>query len=156
MAYVAVVGSDAGPRALEGQLEQAREVGRLLAAARAIVVCGGLGGVMEAVSEGVAEAGGISVGLLPGRKRADANASLSIALPTGLGEARNWLVVCASDVVIAIGGGYGTLSEIALALRSGRHVVGLGTWAIAEDDALMHAADGAADAVAQALRLADS
>jgi uncharacterized protein (TIGR00725 family) len=156
MAYVAVVGSDAGPRALEDQLEQAREVGRLLAAARAIVVCGGLGGVMEAVSEGVAEGGGRSVGLLPGRERTDANASLSIALPTGLGEARNWLVVCASDVVIAIGGGYGTLSEIALALRSGRHVVGLGTWAIADDDALMHIAESAADAVAQALRLADS
>jgi uncharacterized protein (TIGR00725 family) len=156
MPYVAVVGPDAGPRALEDLLEQAREVGRLLAAADAIVVCGGLGGVMEAVSEGVAERGGRSIGLLPGRERADANASLSIALPTGLGEARNWLVVSASDVVIAIGKGYGTLNEIALALRSGRHVVGLGTWAIADDDALMHVADGAADAVAQALRLADA
>jgi hypothetical protein len=155
MAYVAVVGPDAGPRALEDLLAQAREVGRLLAATGAIVVCGGLGGVMEAVSEGVAAGGGSSVGLLPGRDRTDANASLSIALATGLGEARNWLVVCASDVVIAIGGGYGTLSEVALALRSGRHVVGLGTWAIADDDALMHVADGAADAVAQALRLAD-
>jgi uncharacterized protein (TIGR00725 family) len=154
MAYVAVVGPDAGPRALEGLLEQAREVGRLLAAAGAIVVCGGLGGVMEAVSEGVAERGGTSVGVLPGRERSDANASLSIALPTGLGEARNWLVVCASDVVIAIGLGYGTLSEIALALRSGKHVVGLGTWAIADDDAPMHLADNAADAVAKALRLA--
>ncbi|HEY2182497.1 MAG TPA: TIGR00725 family protein [Solirubrobacteraceae bacterium] len=156
MAYVAVVGPDAGPRAFEDLLGQAREVGRLLAAAGAIVVCGGLGGAMEAVSEGVAEAGGSSVGLLPGRDRTDANASLSIALPTGLGEGRNWLVVCASDVVIAVGGGYGTLSEIALALRSGRDVVGLGTWAIANDNALMHVADSAADAVAQALRLADS
>jgi uncharacterized protein (TIGR00725 family) len=156
MAYVAVVGPDAGPRALEGLLEQAREVGRLLAAAGAIVVCGGLGGVMEAVSEGVAETGGSSIGLLPGRERTDANASLSIALPTGLGEGRNWLVVCASDVVIAIGVGYGTLSEIALALRSGRHVVGLRTWPIADDHALMHVAEDAADAVAQALRLAES
>jgi uncharacterized protein (TIGR00725 family) len=154
MTYVAVVGPDAGPRALEDLLEQAREVGRLLAAAGTIVVCGGLGGVMEAVSEGVGERGGSSIGLLPGRERMDANASLSIALPTGLGEARNWLVVCASDVVIAIGEGYGTLSEIALALRSGRHVVGLGTWAIADDDARMHIADDAADAVANALRLA--
>jgi uncharacterized protein (TIGR00725 family) len=155
MAYVAVVGPDAGPGALEDRLEQAREVGRLLAAAGAIVVCGGLGGVMQAVSEGVAERGGSSIGLLPGRKRSDANAFLSIALPTGLGEARNWLVVCASDVVIAIGQGYGTLSEIALALRSGRHVVGLGTWAIADDDAQIHVAGTAADAVAEALRLAD-
>lgn len=155
MTYVAVVGPDAGPRALDDLLEQAREVGHLLAAAGAVVVCGGLGGVMEAVSEGVAEAGGSSVGLLPGRDRTDANASLSIALPTGLGEARNWLVVCASDVVIAIGQGYGTLSEIALALRSGRHVVGLRTWAIADDNVLMHVAEGAADAVAQALQLAD-
>jgi uncharacterized protein (TIGR00725 family) len=156
MAYVAVIGPDAGPGALEDLVEQAREVGRLLAAAGAIVVCGGLGGVMEAVSEGVAEGGGTSIGLLPGRERADANASLSIALPTGLGEARNWLVVCASDVVIAIGEGYGTLSEIALALRAGRHVVGLGTWAIADDDARMHVAGRAADAVAEALRLADA
>src|SRR6185312_16072106 len=98
MAYVAVVGPDAGPRALEDLLEQAREVGRLLAAARATVVCGGLGGVMESVSEGVADGGGSSIGLLPGHDRTDANTSLSIALPTGLGEARNWLVVCASDV----------------------------------------------------------
>jgi uncharacterized protein (TIGR00725 family) len=154
MAYVAVVGPDAGPRSPEDLLEQAREVGRLLAAAGAIVVCGGLGGVMQAVSEGVAERGGSSIGMLPGRERTNANASLSIALSTGLGEARNWLVVCASDVVIAIGEGYGTLSEIALALRSGRHVVGLGTWAITDDDARMHIADDAADAVAKALRLA--
>lgn len=155
MAYVAVVGPDAGPRSPEDLLEQAREVGRLLADAGAIVVCGGLGGVMQAVSEGVAERGGSSVGMLPGRERTDANASLSIALPTGLGEARNWLVVCASDVVIAIGEGYGTLSEIALALRSGRHVVGLDTWTIADHDLQMHVAASPVDAVARALRLAD-
>jgi uncharacterized protein (TIGR00725 family) len=153
MLYVAVVGGgDVGQGDL---LEEAREVGCELAAAGAVVVCGGLGGVMEAVSEGVADRGGLSIGLLPGRERSAANTSLSIALPTGVGEARNWLVVSASDVVIAIGGGYGTLSEIALALRSGRHVVGLQTWPIAHDDSHMHAADGAADAVAKALRLAD-
>ena len=156
MLYVAVVGGGDGAQGCADLLEEARQVGRELAAAGAAVICGGLGGVMEAVSEGATDCGGLSVGLLPGHERSAANTSLSIALPTGLGEARNWLVVCASDVVIAIGGGYGTLSEIALALRSGRHVVGLQTWPVAQDDARMHVADGAADAVAKALGLADA
>ncbi|MEA2208986.1 MAG: hypothetical protein QOF54_1463 [Solirubrobacteraceae bacterium] len=154
MLYVGVVGPGAVDEQQSALCEDARAVGRALAEARAIVVCGGLGGVMAAVSEGVAERDGQCVGLLPGDDRSAANDSLSVALPTGAGEGRNWLIVCASDVVIAIGGGYGTLSEIALALRAGRHVVGLRTWPIAEQDALMHTARSASDAVTTALRLA--
>ncbi len=153
MTYVAVVGAsseeDAAPL-----LADARAIGAALADAGAVVVCGGLGGVMRGVCEGVAERGGISVGLLPGRERDAANPAVSVALATGLGEARNWLVVCASDVVIALGGGYGTLSEIALALRAGKPVVGLRTWELPGAAGALHVVAGAAEAVAAALELA--
>jgi uncharacterized protein (TIGR00725 family) len=108
----------------------AESVGRGLAARGAVVVCGGLGGAMQAACRGAKEAGGSTVGLLPGLDRRDANRYVDVAVPTGLGEARNALVVRAADALIAIGGGYGTLSEIALALRTGKRVVGLGTWEI--------------------------
>jgi uncharacterized protein (TIGR00725 family) len=85
---------------------------------------------MEAACRGAKEADGLTVGILPGCDRSAANPFVDVALPTGLGEARNALVVRAADVVIAIGGGYGTLSEIALALKAGKRVVGLGTWDI--------------------------
>ena len=85
---------------------------------------------MEAACRGAREAGGTTVGILPGLDRAAANPYVDVALPTGLGEARNALVVRAADVVIAVGGGYGTLSEIALALKAGKRVIGLGTWEI--------------------------
>jgi uncharacterized protein (TIGR00725 family) len=94
------------------------------------VVCGGLGGVMEAVCRGAREAGGTTIGILPGADRAAANPFVGVAIPSGLGEARNALVVRAADAVIAVGGGYGTLSEIALALKAGKPVVGIGTWDI--------------------------
>jgi uncharacterized protein (TIGR00725 family) len=107
----------------------AREVGRLLAERGAVVLCGGLGGVMEAASEGASAAGGTVVGILPGADRDAANGHLTVALATGLGQARNSVLVTAADAVIAIGGaGWGTLSEIALAKRIGRPVVGLETW----------------------------
>jgi uncharacterized protein (TIGR00725 family) len=93
-----------------------------------VLVCGGLGGVMEAACRGAKEAGGTTVGILPGSDRSDANPHVDVAVSTGLGEARNALVVRAADALIAIGGGYGTLSEVALALRAGKRVVGLGTW----------------------------
>ena len=108
----------------------AEDVGRRLAEAGAIVVCGGLGGVMEAACRGAQSAGGTTVGLLPGADRTEGNDHLTVALPTGLGEIRNPLVVRAADAVIAIAGEYGTLSEIAFALRTGRRVVGLRTWDI--------------------------
>src|SRR5581483_3976079 len=125
--YVAVVGPGEGAAAPD-QLEAAEEVGRLLAAAGAVVVCGGLGGAMEAACRGAKSAGGTTLGILPGRDRAGANRFVDLAVATGLGEARNALVVRAADALVAVGGGYGTLSEIALALKAGTPVVGLGTW----------------------------
>ena len=106
----------------------AEVVGRDLAAGGAVVVCGGLGGVMEAACRGAKEAGGTTVGLLPGSDRADANPFVDVAVPTGLGEARNALVARAADALVAVGGEFGTLSEIALALKLGTPVVGLDTW----------------------------
>jgi uncharacterized protein (TIGR00725 family) len=108
----------------------AEEVGRLLARRGAVVVCGGLGGVMEAACRGAAREGGTTVGVLPGLDRGAANPFVSVAVATGLGEARNALVVRAADALIAVGGAYGTLSEIALALKAGKPVIGLGTWEI--------------------------
>jgi uncharacterized protein (TIGR00725 family) len=125
--YVAVCGAS---EATESQMVAAREVGRLLAEAGAIVINGGLGGVSAAASEGAAAAGGLVVGLLPEAHRAGANNFLSVALPTGMGQGRNVLIVTASQSVIAIGGGWGTLSEIAIAKRLGRPVVTLDSWPI--------------------------
>jgi uncharacterized protein (TIGR00725 family) len=126
--YVAVVGAG---EASADELAAAEEVGRLLAAREAVLVCGGLGGVMEAACRGAKEGGGSTVGILPGRDRAAANRYVDVAIATGLGEARNALVVRAADVLIAVGGGYGTLSEIALALKGGTPVVGIGSWELA-------------------------
>lgn len=125
--YVAVIGTST-PTGEESAAAEA--VGRGLALAGARVVCGGRGGVMEAACRGAQEAGGLTIGLLPGLDRGEANPWVSVALPTGLGELRNGLIVRAAEVAIAIGGAYGTLSEIALALRGGRPVLGLGTWEI--------------------------
>ncbi len=125
-----------GPTAAESEeLAAAEAVGAELARFGAILVYGGLGGVMEAACRGAAAVGGLTVGLLPGEDREAANPSVSIAIPTGLGEARNALLIRAADAVVAIGGGWGTLSEIALALRAGKAVVGLNTWMPAHDDA---------------------
>jgi len=111
-------------------LEMAEEVGRLLAKNGFIVLTGGLGGVMEATSRGAFMEGGITVGILPTNKKEDANSFVKIPIPTGMGEMRNALIVRASDVLVAIGGEYGTLSEIALALKTGKKVIGLKTWKI--------------------------
>jgi uncharacterized protein (TIGR00725 family) len=128
----------------------AEAVGRLLAEAGAVVVCGGRGGVMEAACRGVADGGGVSVGILPGRSRRDANPYVTVAVATGLGEARNALVASAGDVLIAVGGAYGTLSEISLALAAGKPVVGLGSWDI---DGVVRV-DSPEEAVRRALELA--
>jgi uncharacterized protein (TIGR00725 family) len=106
----------------------AEEVGRRLAEAGATVVCGGLGGVMDAVARGARAGGGTVIGVLPGESRAGASEHLTVAIPTGMGEARNAIIARAADVVIAIGGEWGTLSEIALARKMGTPVVGLATW----------------------------
>lgn len=127
--YVSVVGSGEA----SGELyEKAREVGRLVAERGGTVVCGGRSGVMEAVARGAAEAGGTAIGVLPDEDRERANEYLSFSIATGTGHARNLAVVCSGDVVIAVGGEYGTLSEIGLALKVGRPVVALESWDLGE------------------------
>ena len=106
----------------------ALEVGRQIAKNGWTLICGGLGGVMEAAARGCAKEGGTTVGILPGLDASSANPYIRIPIPTGLGEARNALVVRASDALVAISGGYGTLSEIAFGLKTGKLVVGLHTW----------------------------
>jgi len=125
--YVAVCGAS---EATPSQLAAAREVGKLLAKEGAIVINGGYGGVTGAASEGAASEGGMVVGILPEVHRDGANPHLSVSIPTGLGQARNLVIVTAADSVIAIGAGWGTLSEIALARRLGRSVFALDTWDI--------------------------
>jgi uncharacterized protein (TIGR00725 family) len=126
--YVAVVG---GYDADDGALRLAEEVGRLLAQRGCVVVTGGRRGVAEAASRGAVLAGGTTVGILPGSRRDEANPYVTVAVPTGLGETRNALVVMGADAVIALPGSYGTLSEVAHALLSGTTVVGLGDgWSI--------------------------
>jgi uncharacterized protein (TIGR00725 family) len=125
-----------GPsRPRPGEAEAAEEVGRLLGAAGAVVVCGGMGGAMEAACRGAKAADGVTIGILPGDRRDEANQFVDFAIPTGLAEGRNALVVRAADAVVAVGGAYGTLSEIALALRAGIPVVGLDTWELARGGA---------------------
>jgi uncharacterized protein (TIGR00725 family) len=120
-------------------------------------VCGGLGGVMAAACRGAKAEGGTTVGILPGNDRSAGNAFLDVALATGLGEIRNTIVVRAADVLIAVAGEFGTLSEIAFALRTGTPVVGLSTWELAKEgrpvDAIVRA-NTAVDAVEAALALA--
>ncbi len=127
--YVAVVGS--GTAAGE-PYERAREVGKLVAERGAIVVCGGLSGVMEAAARGASEAGGTAIGILPDEDRRRQNEYLTYSLATGAGQARNLAVVCSGDVVVAVGGEYGTLSEIGLARKVGRPVVVLEGWDLGE------------------------
>jgi uncharacterized protein (TIGR00725 family) len=132
-------------------------VGAEIARRGAILVCGGLGGMMAAAAEGAKSKGGVTVGILPGDKSSDANPFIDIALPTGLGPVRNALIVRASDAVIAIGGGYGTLSEIAFALRLDVSVVGLQTWSLVRNEKIdqgIHVADTPKAAVAMAIQLA--
>jgi uncharacterized protein (TIGR00725 family) len=143
--YVAVVGAGGGVE--RGVLAVAEAVGAELARRGAVVVTGGLGGVMEAACRGARAAGGTTLGILPGDDRAAANPFVSVAVATGLGELRNGLVVRCADALVAVGGGYGTLSEVALALKAGKTVAGIGSWEI---DGVRRAGD-AAEAVALAL-----
>ncbi|WP_243719343.1 TIGR00725 family protein [Actinomadura sp. 7K534] len=136
----------------ERERGHARETGRLLARHGAVVVCGGLGGVMAAAAAGARAAGGTVVGVLPGTDRDAAGPDLTVALPTGLGQARNNVIVNAADAVIVIGGSWGTLSELALAMRAAVPVVQIGGWRVLDHDGrpapgIVHAAD-AAEAVA--------
>jgi uncharacterized protein (TIGR00725 family) len=142
---IAVIGPG---QATADECGAAYATGRLIAGNGAVLVCGGLGGVMDAACRGAQEAGGITVGILPGSE--GGNPYLGITIRTGLGHARNVLVVLSADAVIAIGGRHGTLSEIAIALRTGRPVYGIKTWDIdgvmscaSPEDAVTRAVQGA-------------
>ena len=152
--YIAVVGPGVASTEDEALAE---EVGELLARAGAVVVCGGSTGVMEGASRGAASEGGTVVGILPGFDRAEANPHVTIAIPTGLGEMRNALIARAADVLVAVGGEFGTLSEIAFALKIGTPVVGLRTWDLVrrgESVEGITVARSPAEAVSLALKLA--
>jgi uncharacterized protein (TIGR00725 family) len=151
---IAVIGGNSPP---PHALTLAYEVGRELALRGAIVLCGGLEGVMEAVSRGVHEAGGTTVGILPGDDPADANPFVDIPLATGLGYARNAIITKAARAVIAISGAFGTLSEIGYALADGTTVVGLDTWTFStggREDTSMVRATSPLEAVEKALEAA--
>ncbi len=150
---VAVIGAGV---CSEQEAALAEEVGRRLAEAGAVVLTGGRGGVMAAASRGAAQAGGLTVGILPGEDASQANPWVALPIVTGLGEARNAVLMRTAQVVIAVGGEYGTLSEIAFALKFGRPVVGLRTWQAVSNaghNLPIHKATNASDAVAAALAL---
>ncbi len=128
--FIAVIGGgDCSPQ--EARL--AEEVGRELVRHGAILVCGGLGGVMEAACRGASSEGGITIGILPGDTRQAANPYVQIPVITGMGQARNVIVVKSAQAVIAVGGSYGTLSEISHALQNGIPVIGLNTWSLSRN-----------------------
>ncbi len=124
---ISVIG---GRKVEKSLLKQAESVGRLLAKEDAILICGGLGVVMEAVSRGMKSEGGLTIGILPQDHREKANPFVDIPIATGLGIGRNAIIARAADAIIAVGGEYGTLSEIAFALQMGKPVVGISTWNI--------------------------
>lgn len=142
---IGVIGAaDAGP----GIQALAERVGALLARAGCVVVSGGLGGVMEAAARGAKSEGGLTVGILPGGSAREANRWIDVAVATNAGHARNAFIAHTCEALIAVGGGYGTLSEVAFGLKLGKPVVSLGSWAL--DEAVLRA-DGPEDAVARAL-----
>src|SRR5512132_338352 len=148
---ISVIGASQGEDEI---LRDAEEVGRRLAEAGAVLVCGGRTGVMEAASKGAAEAGGTVVGILPTLSREDANPHVTVAVATGIGEARNLAVVASGQAVIAVGGEWGTLSEIAYARKLGRPVVAIQSWALgnrAGTDLGIVEAETAEEAVSAAL-----
>jgi len=104
--------------------------GELIAASNAVVICGGLGGVMEAACKGAKSQGGVTIGILPGHDTSEANFWVDYPIATGLGAARNLVIITTANALVAVDGGYGTLSEIAFALGAGKKVYGLGTWDI--------------------------
>jgi len=151
--FIGVIGgSEVSP-----QINQlAEEVGREIARQSAVLVCGGLGGVMEAACKGASDAGGLTIGILPGDNRQTANPYVKIPIVTGIGYARNVAVVKSSQAVIAIDGSYGTLTEIGHALQSGIPVIGLKTWSISMDDKIDNniiLAKNPKEAVARAIAL---
>ncbi len=152
--FIAVIG---GGQCSKEEARLAQAVGRELARRGAILVCGGLSGVMEAACKGASSEGGITIGILPGDNRQAANPYVQIPIVTGIGYARNVAVVKSAQAVIAVGGSYGTLSEISHALQSGIPVIGLNTWSLSrnaqQDDSIIPA-ENPTEAVDKALNLA--
>jgi uncharacterized protein (TIGR00725 family) len=149
--FIAVIGNS---KASAQEIKLAEEIGREIAKNGAVLVCGGLDGVMEAACRGATTEGGLTVGILPGTSRNDANEYVQIPVVTGIGYARNMIVVKSAQAVIAVGGSYGTLTEIGFALKNGIPVIGLDTWELSQkgkNDNSMMRAENAADAVNKAL-----
>ena len=154
--FITVIG---GGQCSPEEARQAEEVGRGLARQGVTLICGGLGGVMKAACKGAISAGGETIGILPGENRQAANPYVQVPIVTGMGYARNIAVVKSAQAVIAIGGSYGTLSEIGHALQSGIPVIGLNTWSLSRNgqpDNSIIPVQNPADAVDIALSLAKS
>jgi len=152
--FVAVIG---GGQCSEGEARIAEEVGREIARRGAILICGGLSGVMEAACKGASSEGGTTIGILPGDSHQTANPYVQIPIVTGMGPARNVIIVKSAQAVIAVGGSYGTLSEMSHALRRGIPVIGLNTWSLSrggQQDSSIIPAQNPAEAVNKALDLA--
>jgi uncharacterized protein (TIGR00725 family) len=151
-----IVGVIGGSRVDKNTAGSAYEVGKLLAEREALVVCGGLGGVMEAVCQGVSDGKGVSVGILPTDDTTEANYYVSVPIATGMGNARNFIIARTAEVLIAIGGSYGTLSEIAIGLNLGKPVIALDSWQLEKagfvDTDLFIKARDPKDAVEKAFR----
>ncbi len=153
MMKIAVIG---GSRIDKDVYGMAYEVGKIIAQKKAVLVCGGLGGVMEASAKGAKEAGGLTIGILPSTEEESANQYIDIKIPTPMGFARNAIVVTAAHAVIAIDGSYGTLSEIGYALTYGKPLIALSTWKVIpfdkDTEPNMIKADSPSDAVEKAVR----
>ncbi len=142
---VGVIGAG---EASDTDTERAFEVGKEIARQNLILVCGGMSGVMEAACRGAKSEGGVTVGIIPGSLKAEANPYVDIPVVTGFGQGRNIIVVRSSDAIIAIGGSFGTLSEIAFALRLQIPVIGIDTWDVSSE---IRRAEGPKEAVAMAV-----
>jgi uncharacterized protein (TIGR00725 family) len=156
---IAVVGGDASSGPSTEALSQAEAAGAEIARRGAMLICGGRDGVMEAACRGASEASGLTIGVLPESNRADMNRHVQIPIVTGMGEARNAIIALTADAVIAIDGEYGTLTEIAHALRNGKPVAGIGTWHLSRDgsgDAPIYRTEDPADAVRWAIEAVES
>jgi len=118
-----------GGNQIESEVERlAHKTGEMVANVGAVLVCGGLTGVMEAAARGAKKAGGMTIGILPGKEKSDANPFIDIVLPTGIGYARNAIVACSADIIIALPGSHGTISEISYGMVYKRPVIDLGNW----------------------------
>lgn len=144
------IGVIGGREVTEDLLEEARSAGRTVAQKGGILLCGGLGGVMEAACRGAREAGGLTVGILPGSRGSDANPYLDLVIPTGLGVARNAVLVQSCHGIVAVGGSYGTLSEIAFAMQLNVPLVAVRSW---DPDGSIQTAESGREAVERLIRI---